>query len=206
MTKVLTIDAIEASASAVFCREGFDRASLREIANHAGVSLSAIHEYFDSKAALYVHIGKVLFDRIEGERHGRLEAMRANGPIALENVIHALVAPIILTAQDWQEDGWTPSKLRTWYETTRYLGNHPRFRVELREATERWVEAIRESCPGLTHENGLLAYSLVASTILTWDATDHYMQETLDLSGKRPPPEICDLMVRFLVAGIRNLN
>ena len=79
MSKALTIDAIEASAHEVFCRDGFDRASLREIASRAGVSLSAIHEYFDSKAALYIQVGKKLFARLEAQRRGILEDIKQSG-------------------------------------------------------------------------------------------------------------------------------
>jgi AcrR family transcriptional regulator len=206
MSKALTIDAIEASAHEVFCRDGFDRASLREIASRAGVSLSAIHEYFDSKAALYIQVGKKLFARLEAQRRGILEDIKQSGEtIDLSKIVFCMVAPVVSPRAASDDSGWTPAQLRTWYDTTAYLSNHPKFKDELRSATEGWVELIRECCPQLRFEDGLFAYALVSSTILTWEATSHYITDTLDMASRRPPREECDLLVRFISAGIEGI-
>lgn len=204
MSKALTIDAIEASASEVFCRDGFDRASLREIASHAGVSLSAIHEYFDSKVALYIHVGKKLFARLEVQRRRILDDFtEAGAKIDLSKIVFAMVAPVVLSRSGADGSAWTSGQLRTWYDTTAYLDEHPAFKEELRRATAEWVELLCKFCPGLGFEDGLLAYALTSSAMLTWDATNHYLTDTLGMTKRRTPTEECDLLVRMIGAGIQ---
>ena len=206
MSKPLTIEAIETSAFEVFCKEGFDRASLRDIASHAGVSLSSIHEYFDSKADLYVQVGKRLFERFEGQRQELLKRFRATGePLDLSRVVYSMLAPAILERTASAECSWTPSRLRTWYDTTAYLGNHPEFRNLLRNATEGWILLICEVCPGLGQAEGRFAYALIAAATFTWEMTNAYVSDTLQIPGRQAPAKECDLMVEFMCAGIRKL-
>jgi AcrR family transcriptional regulator len=205
VSKPLTIDAIETSACEVFCRDGFDRASLRDIASHAGVSLSSIHEYFDSKAELYVQVGRRLFERFEGQRQELLLKERRNGEtLDLRRIVRCLLAPVLLERTAGGERSWTPSRLRTWYDTTAYLGDHPEFRELLRQATESWVRLLCEVCPGLDHAGGRFAYALIAAATFTWETTNAYVSDTLGIPGRHSPDEECDLMVEFFCAGIRN--
>jgi AcrR family transcriptional regulator len=207
VSKSLTIDAIEASACEVFCRDGFDRASLREIASNAGVTLSSIHEYFDSKADLYVQVGKQLFERFEQQRQGYLLGFRrAGGPIDLRKVVYCMVAPVLLERTSSGERSWTPSRLRTWYDTTGYLGEHPEFRQLLSGATQAWVVLLCDTCPGLTQAGGRFAYSLIAAATFTWETTNLYVSHTLGIPGRHTPEEECDLMVDFMCAGILKLT
>ena len=206
MSKALTIDAIEASASEVFCRDGFDRASLREIASHAGVSLSAIHEYFDSKVALYIHVGKKLFARLETQRRRILDDIEQSGAeLDLSKIVYIMVAPVVLSRSAKDDSAWTPAQLRTWYDTTAYLDGHPAFKEELRRATAEWVAYLCKYCPNLGFDDGLLGYALISSAMLTWDATSHYLADTLGLMRRRTPDEECNMLVRILSAGIRDI-
>jgi AcrR family transcriptional regulator len=206
VSKPLTIDAIEASACEVFCRDGFDRASLRDIATHAGVSLSSIHEYFHSKADLYVRVGRRLFERFEHQRQDYLQRFRQSGePLELRKVVYAMVAPVLLERTDGSDRSWSPSRLRTWYDTTGYLEDHPAFRVELREATEQWVDLMTEVCPGLSHAGSRFAYSLIVAATFTWETANHYVSGTLEIPGRHPAQAETDLLVDFICAGIRHL-
>ena len=206
VSKPVTIDAIETSACEVFCRDGFDRASLRDIASHAGVSLSSIHEYFESKADLYVQVGKRLFERFEGQRQELLLKVRAGGePLDLHKVVYCLVAPVIFERTTGGERSWTPSRLRTWYDTTGHLDRHPEFRSVLRAATEGWVVLMCEVCPGLDHASGRFAYSLIAAATFTWETANVYVSDTLGIPGRHSPERECELMVEFMCAGIRQL-
>lgn len=54
------------AAAAVFARRGFDRASIREIAAEAGMSLAGLYYYFHSKDELLYRILDRAFDAILG--------------------------------------------------------------------------------------------------------------------------------------------
>ncbi len=206
MSKALTIEAIEASAIEVFCRDGFDRASLREIAGQAGVALSAIHEYFDSKADLYIHVGRRLFTRLEAKRRAILEGFRASGEaIDLAKIIYCMVAPVVLpgTADD---RAWTPARLRTWYDTTSYLGDYPAFRDELRSTADSWIELMLEHCPALGYAEGRFAHALISAVTFNWEMTNRYFTDALKMAGRHAPDEECERVVRVIAAGIRDLS
>ena len=53
MSKADVIDALMRSAVLVFARDGFEGASLREIAQGGGVALSTINLYFGGKLDLF---------------------------------------------------------------------------------------------------------------------------------------------------------
>jgi AcrR family transcriptional regulator len=207
MSKELTIRAIESSASEVFCRDGYDRASLREIANRAGVSLSAIHEYFDSKASLYLGVGRRLFELLESQRRGLLERAKSSGnELDLETVIHCMVAPVVLPEyRIGTEHVSAPARLRTWYETTSFLNRYPKLKDELRASAESWIAVILDACWGLDSSEARLAYCTIASAMFSWESTNHYLDDALQLSGRFDPEQECRLLVSFISAGIRAL-
>jgi AcrR family transcriptional regulator len=207
MTKAVTIEAIEASAVDVFCREGFDRASLRDIAQEAGVPLSSIHTYFRSKADLYLQVCRRLFDIVDGNRLALFEkAGKMGGPIPLEQIVHCLVAPMILPRYRHIPGFEKVTQIiRTWLDTTTYLEADPQFRDSLRKSVEFWIRSLRESCPGLDGEGGKLAYCLISSALFQWEANHHYLDRVLGLQGEGDAQRQCDKLVQFIAGGIRSL-
>lgn len=207
MSKELTIRAIESSASEVFCRDGYDRASLREIANRAGVSLSAIHEYFDSKAALYLGVGRRLFEQLEAQRCDLLARAKAScTQLDLETVVYCMVAPVVLPEYRIHTVHVSaPARLRTWYETTSLLNCHPKLKDELRASAESWIALVSAVCPGLGPCAARLAYCTIASAMFSWESTNHYLDSALQLPDRPSPEEESRLLVCFISNGIRGL-
>ncbi len=64
------------AALRVFARKGFQRATLREIAQEAGIGKSTIYEYFDSKTHLFQELVGFLFQNLERVAFGRLDPER----------------------------------------------------------------------------------------------------------------------------------
>lgn len=201
----MTIKAIEASATVVFCQDGYDRASLREIADHAGVSLSSIHEYFESKAGLYVSVGRNLFERLESQRLELLEHAIAGGHEPdLEALIHCVVAPVVLPEfMSEQENPWGPKQMRSWYDTASYLADDPKLVESLRASVTRWTHQIERCCPGLNTAQARLAYALIVSAMFSWASTNHYFDETLGITPRLSPEQECRNLVSMIAAGIR---
>jgi AcrR family transcriptional regulator len=202
-SKALTIEAIEASASEIFCRDGYDRASLREIADRAGVSLSSIHEYFQSKTGLYIAVGRRLFEQFEAQRLRLLDqAMEAGREPGLETLLHCLVAPVVLPDD---ERPWGPQRMRTWYDTNSYLDEDPKLRDGLRVSAEQWIGHIERACPALGAAKSRLAYRLILSAMFSWTSTNQYFEETLGIARPASPADECRSLVTAIAAGIRAL-
>ncbi len=60
------------AALRVFARRGFQRATLREIAQEAGIGKSTIYEYFQSKTHLFQELTDFLFRNLEQATYGAL--------------------------------------------------------------------------------------------------------------------------------------
>jgi AcrR family transcriptional regulator len=92
-TKVRILDAAER----LFAQQGLD-VSIRAITDEAGVNLSAVNYHFQSKDAL---MDAVIARRIEPVTKRRLEmldsveARAGAGPLSLEGVLEAFLAPIL---------------------------------------------------------------------------------------------------------------
>lgn len=101
LDKAAAIDAIVEAAIGVFAQWGYKGASLRAIANTAGVPLSTIDNYFGSKNRLYRSLMRMVWAEVARDRRIALEAHTAkNGsePPTLEQVIEALAEPIVRRA------------------------------------------------------------------------------------------------------------
>jgi AcrR family transcriptional regulator len=206
-TKALTIKAIESSASEVFCREGYEGASLREIANRAGVSLSLIHEYFYSKTGLYISVGRRLSARFEAQRRSLLDKVRQlHGEASLESVVYCMVAPVVLPKHDGDDpNGWGPRQIRAWYETAAYLEEDPQFRDMLRESVDFWIANIVQACPALSFPQARMAYCMIASAMASWTGANAYLNDALRVAGRAEPDAECRQIVTFISGGIRSL-
>lgn len=93
-TKEQILDAAEQ----LFSRQGFDATSLRQITAKAGVNLAAVNYHFQSKEALIAAVfgrrmGPINVARLEAL--DRLEAEAGGGPVAIEKLLEAFVAPVL---------------------------------------------------------------------------------------------------------------
>src|SRR5512134_1462215 len=68
---------ILAAASDVFAERGFEKASVREVAARAGISVGGIYLYFHTKEELYTGLMRSQME----EFLGRVEKLRAEPPL-----------------------------------------------------------------------------------------------------------------------------
>ena len=61
------------AALRVFARRGFQRATLREVAQEAGIGKSTIYEYFHSKTHLFQELVEFLFRHLEKASYGAVD-------------------------------------------------------------------------------------------------------------------------------------
>ena len=96
---------ILAAAEAVFAARGFEGASTREIAAHAGVNISSLHYHWSSKDALYVAVFQDVFDRLTNLLRGTL------GRLAEERSREVVVARVMGELVAFLADNPTVPKL-----------------------------------------------------------------------------------------------
>jgi AcrR family transcriptional regulator len=86
---------IIAVAETLFATQGYDSVSFRDLTQEAGVSLSAIHYHFGSKAGVLSEIFARRASLLTKRRTDLLEAARRyqGGPLALESILDAFVRP-----------------------------------------------------------------------------------------------------------------
>lgn len=83
------------SAERSFARSGYDGASMRTIAREAGVGVSLVVHHFETKQRLYRAVFEARRYLLE-ERLDRLDAaLDANGPRLLEDIVRAMIEPVL---------------------------------------------------------------------------------------------------------------
>jgi AcrR family transcriptional regulator len=83
------------AAEELYLERGFADTSLRELTRRAGVNLSAVNYHFGSKEALFHALVERRFAPINERRLELLDALEAVGEPTLEEVLRALVEPIV---------------------------------------------------------------------------------------------------------------
>ncbi|MCE9594662.1 MAG: TetR family transcriptional regulator [Planctomycetes bacterium] len=103
-TRARLLDAAERA----FSDKGFDGAALREITTEAKANLAAVHYHFGSKEELFLAVVARRIEPLNRERLALLDAAEAKAGArapALEDVIEALVAPMLRLARDEARGG-----------------------------------------------------------------------------------------------------
>jgi AcrR family transcriptional regulator len=91
-----TREQILASAEILFSEKGFRGVSVREITQHAGVNLAAIHYHFGSKEELFVEMVRSVVEPLNRLRLQRMEAiMQADPKPPFRELIAAMIEPMI---------------------------------------------------------------------------------------------------------------
>jgi len=206
VSKVETIDALLESAIRCFSQYGYDGASLRDIAAGAGVPLSTIDMYFGSKADLYVAVNQKVWSEIDQERRQLLQAALTKQPSGpqLSDIVYALALPVVARALSHSKhDAARVMILR------RPVGG--RLNADVGAALEdaadrsivRWIDSIAHSCPTLSRQDVVWAYSFIIAAIYSWQLIDHRYDRLLGQHIERTAEDVVADIVAFGCAGVQ---
>jgi AcrR family transcriptional regulator len=160
---------ILAAAEQVFAEHGFDAATLRQITEVAGVNIAAVNYYFDSKEAL---VQQVLDRRMGPYLTARLtaletrEAAAGRRPLDLEEIVEALVRPMVELSKDPSGGGRSLIRLilqvraRPSEDTVRVFID----RVD--PVVERYIEAFRRATPALSDAELYWRYNFAIGAVM----------------------------------------
>ena len=200
-----TRDQILDAAEVLFARHGYS-ASLRQVTAAAGVNLAAVHYHFGSKEGLL----RALFDRrlgpINKERMERLEAAVASAapkPPAVEDVVRAMIAPVIAS-------GLGPES--PYHHFRQLIGRaHAEqsdemtrlFKASLADVIQRFIEALAAALPHLPREELFWRMHFAAGAfahLLTCHEKVHLMSDGLCTADD--PDAMVTRLASFVTAGM----
>jgi AcrR family transcriptional regulator len=191
------------AALKLFAENGFSGTSLRAITAEAGVNLASVNYHFGSKdeliRALFEHlIGPVNEERLA--RLDRIEADAGDGPLPLEEVVEAFVAPPLET---WRERGHIAVRLlgRVYTETSETLLKV--FHETFHEIVRRFVAAMLRAVPGMTPEEALWKLYFSVGAMAHVMAT-HDMLKVIrpEMDAPTTPGEIVRRLVPYVCGGV----
>ena len=137
------------SAEALFAEHGIEGVPLRRIIVEAGVNSAAIHYHFGSKEGLVKAVFARRFDPLNRERLALLseaESRAGDGPLAIEDILYAVVAPALRMGQG-SEGGQRFRRLAGRLFTGRPDYLEVVFNEVFRELEQRFDEACRQALP-----------------------------------------------------------
>jgi TetR/AcrR family fatty acid metabolism transcriptional regulator len=122
------------AAIAVFSRTGYHRATIKEIADEAGVGKGTVYEYFESKEDLFLHMSEYLYELYMLSQRAALESI--DDP---EEQIRSLIASTLANAAMWT--GLTYLFIDMWSELDR-IGREDKLRKLMSTMLDNFVGAI----------------------------------------------------------------
>ena len=204
MTKAAAIDGVIASAIEEFSSLGYAGASLRDIATRAGVTLSTIHRYFGNKQALYSYVHRRVWDDINRERDVRLKVALANQPPRIEDLMRALVEPVVLRVFAAGDRRRVVDMLRMSPLMRRLLGDEGPITSNYNAISRRWIEAIHESLPEIPGDILVWGFSFAVGSLYSWQLFDHLYDDVLPHERELSAAEVTDMLIAFNSGGLRS--
>lgn len=206
MTKAAAIDGVITSAIEEFSRLGYAGASLRDIAARAGVTLSTIHRYFGNKQDLYSYVNQRVWDEINRERDVRLAVVLAARPPAIEDLMRALVEPVVLRVFAAGDRRQVVDMLRLSPLMRRVFGQDVPVTSNYNTISRRWIAAIHEALPDIPGDMLVWGFSFAVGSLYSWQLLDHLYDDLLPHERELSAAEVTEMLVTFASGGLRALS
>ncbi len=187
------------TAEALFCENGFDGVSVRELTAAAGCNLAAVNYYFGSKDKLYAEMFRRQFGMMIQRNMDIIERVMAEPGVSLEDLLRAVMKPAMCSVIE-NETGGKVLRLLVQAVLNQQIDRNS-FASEMKtQLLERLGRAIMRLVPGIDPDRILLVVLSLDGAILHPFLFMEFYQEIMpNLSVD----DLLDHMVRFVAAGIR---
>ncbi len=187
------------AAELLFCKQGFDSTSVRDLTNEAGCNVAAVNYHFGNKENLYKQMFKRHLERVFSfHKQNIKKVISAEGP-TVEKLIESLVRPTL--EQSAQKQSQMPMLKLSIRESL-----NPQFKKEVvaLETIKEFLVEIQKAFlilfPQLDAEKAMLCvYSLEGLVIHPMLFSDFYYEITPELKIE----ELIQHIVTFAAEGIR---
>jgi AcrR family transcriptional regulator len=187
------------AAEKLFCQNGFEATSIRELTTLAGCNVAAVNYYFGDKKRLYAEMFRRQVQSLVAEDFRALEEVMARPSPCLEDLLRTVIAPPLQAAFRGEAPAATVQLM-----VREVLNRHVDAGAMTRDLRDlylpRMSEALRRLVPGLDQVHSELAvFSLDAMTMHPLLFMPYYVAwvKGLDLDA------LIDHTVRFTASAIR---
>jgi AcrR family transcriptional regulator len=189
-------------AETLFATRGYDAVSFRDLTQEAGVSLSAIHYHFGSKAGVLSEIFARRASLLTKRRIDLLEAARRyqGGPLALESILDAFVRPAFEVTLGDRDELFNRLRARVSLETSEVTREIMRRAFD--ETDLIFIAELGRALPELSEEDIQWRFHFLVGAML-YTMSDSGQLE--GLSGGRCLPRQLDLALANLALTFSSL-
>lgn len=196
-----TREALLDAAEKLFSEHGIQASSLRMITHQAGANLAAVHYHFGSKEGLVRAVFSRRLRPLQEERHQLLEACDLSGEEAIEQVIHAFVAPLIRRMGDGGAQEFAQLMGRAFTEPSEEV--RTMLIGEFKPTADRFTGTLHQLLPHLSDKELLWRFHFLAGgmghTVSCRKMVARFSEGLCD-SG---PDEMLRYLVTFMASGLR---
>jgi AcrR family transcriptional regulator len=203
-----TREKIIRAAEALFMEHGYAATSLRAITARAKVNLAAVNYHFGSKEALIREVFERRLGPLNSARIAYLDGLEASArgrPLAIEQIIEAIIAPVLHISNEPLARGAVFLRLlgRAFSEPSETLREI--LPGQYRQVVIRFKQALMRSLPDMPDQEltwrmhfmfGALSYAMAGNDALKLIAT-------CSLEGAEDADTIMRRLIPFLAAGLR---
>lgn len=179
-----------AAATRLFADQGYDRTSVQEIVEAAGVTKGALYHYFGSKDDLLHGI----YGRLLGLQQQRLDALaRESGPV--EERLRAAAADVVVTTIENLDDAMI------FFRSMHQLSpeKQRQVRAERRLYHERFRALIEEG-----RQAGVFSTATPADLVVDYHfGSVHHLSSWYRPDGRLTPQEVADHLADLLMRALR---
>ena len=194
------------SAERLFAEHGFDRVSVRDIANDAQVNSALLGYYFGGKEGLLAEVYTSHCEPLNRERLRKLAECRQGRTATLEEILDAFIRPSMQAGQG-SDEGRSFSRLRAILAAENSSLLEQLVARNFDDTTRAFADALCECLPGLTREDVLWRFHFLLGAIY-YTATGPYRIRTLS-GGKCDPTDAeatTKELILFASSGFRALR
>ncbi|EDY45370.1 TetR/AcrR family transcriptional regulator [Streptomyces sp. SPB074] len=179
-----------AAATRLFAEQGYDRTSVQEIVEAAGVTKGALYHYFGSKEDLLQEV----YARVLRLQQQRLDAyVNGDGPVA--DRLRAAAADVVVTTIDNLDDA------AIFFRSTHHLS--PEKNKEVRAERRRYHERFRALIERGQQE-GVFSSATPADLVVDYHfGSVHHLATWYRPGGPMGPQEVADHLADLLLRALR---
>lgn len=206
-TQETRYDTILNASEIVFAHSGYKGATMREIAERAGVAQGLIHYHFKTKEVLFEAMVARRSGAINGQRADMLdELLKADGKPTLECVVEALFRPTLEAGITQAGDGGAFARILVSTANAAGAREQKLTADHYDPIARKYIAALVEIETGLSRENAVWAYMLAIGVGMTMMAKTGRAGRLSDgLCDDGDADVMLSKIVPFICSGIRAL-